>query len=131
MIPRARLAVWWIFTDNDSDDGVPALLIQSVHAAHGTTTIVGARFITPGEQLFSERDCFSYITDGAFTATALVTVRVIYQAADLWIPLNECAERACSRQAVVCCGMSGLRTTLLGNDGVHGMALFRWSGCSK
>lgn len=77
---------------NDSDDGAPmALTISSVsNPTHGTATMVGNQIRYTPDTGFYGTEVFSYtITDGEFRVTASVTVDVVYQASDVWIPLNE------------------------------------------
>ncbi len=78
---------------NDTDDGSPAALsIASVGSpANGTAVIVGTQIRYTPTSGFYGTDQFLYTaTDGQFLVQASVTVSVNYQAADLWIPLDEC-----------------------------------------
>lgn len=78
---------------NDTDDGEPGpLVVASVGTpGNGGASIVGEQIRYVPNAGFYGEDIFPYsITDGQFTASALVTVSVNYQGADLWIPLNDC-----------------------------------------
>ncbi|MCP5535749.1 MAG: sulfatase-like hydrolase/transferase [Akkermansiaceae bacterium] len=77
---------------NDTDDGAPSpLSIQSVTSpSFGSAAINGTHIDYTADAGKFGTDQFSYtITDGTYTATALVTVSVTVASADLWFPLNE------------------------------------------
>lgn len=86
-------AVDIVVLENDLDDGVsgPLEILTVENPKNGSASIVGdvVRY-TPDAQFYGT-DRFSYtLTDGAFSASAEITVSSNYVGADLWIPLNEC-----------------------------------------
>ena len=114
--------------DNDTDDGAPAALsIDSVNQpTHGVAAIVGSEISYTPEAGFYGSDRFSYtMSDGAFTATGQVVVTVIYEAADIWIPLNECGGASVFEAGGEVIGtMNGFANNAAARiDGIHGKAL--------
>lgn len=113
---------------NDLDDGKPSpLSISSVaDPANGSAVVVGEEIRYTPEAGFYGTDQFSYsVTDGEFSASATVTVRVNYQAADLWIPLDECRGIAVMEAGGGVLGnMGGFDDpTAARVEGVHGKSL--------
>lgn len=77
---------------NDLDDGLPGpLTIHTVgQPAGGTAVKQGGEVLYTPTASFLGTDTFPYVvTDGQYFATSSVTVEVIYQASDIWLPLNE------------------------------------------
>ncbi|MDA7649053.1 sulfatase-like hydrolase/transferase [Akkermansiaceae bacterium] len=114
--------------DNDTDDGAPeALSIDSVsQPANGAATITGDAISYTPDAGFYGKDRFTYsVSDGAFTATGEVVVTVTFQAADIWIPLNECAGASVFEAGGAIAGaMSGFANNEAARiNGVHGKAL--------
>lgn len=111
---------------NDIDDGLPsALSIQSVSApSNGSATISGTQIeYTPSAGYFGT-DSFSYtFTDGQFSSIATATVDTIYQAPDLWIPLNESSGTDIHEAGEWLAGTLNNATEAAHILGVHGKAL--------
>ncbi len=108
---------------NDLDDGFPApLSIASfTQAFAGTTSEVGGEILYTPDAGFLGTDTFSYtITDGQFTAAAQVTIDVIYDSSDLWIPLDECVPGAIREAGGAVLGSNAGALIV---DGKHGRAL--------
>jgi len=111
---------------NDIDDGLPSpLSLQSISPpANGSATISGTQIsYTPSVGFFGT-DSFTYqLTDGQFSTSATVTVSTIYQAPDLWVPLNESSGTAIHEAGEWLAGTLNNATEAAHIPGVHGKAL--------
>lgn len=77
---------------NDRDDGLPAPLVIAgfTQPRGGTVTNTGNQLLYTPRTNFLGEDSFSYtITDGQFTRTARVSVKVFFQDGSLWFPFNQ------------------------------------------
>lgn len=113
---------------NDLDDGAPmALSISSVAAPNfGIAAVVGNQIRYTPDIGFYGTETFLYtITDGQFSASASITVTVNYQAADLWIPLNEASGTELHEAGGALLGaMTGFANSETARiPGIHGNAL--------
>ncbi|MGC6581350.1 MAG: sulfatase-like hydrolase/transferase [Akkermansiaceae bacterium] len=78
---------------NDLDDGLPAALtLSSVGSPRfGSASVVGNQIqYTPATDTYATDSLTYTITDGENSASATITVTHTFQAADLWLPLDEC-----------------------------------------
>jgi len=104
---------------NDTDDGTPSpLSIQSVGTANfGTATISGSNINYTADAGKYGTDQFSYtITDGQFTATAIITVNVTVPNTDLWFPLNETSGSSVAEAGGL---LAGIMTGFANPDAAH------------
>jgi arylsulfatase A-like enzyme len=77
---------------NDTDDGAPEPLsiVSVTPPAAGTATTVGNQIRYTPHTNFLGEDSFSYtISDGTNTASASVTVTVVFSDNTVWLPLNQ------------------------------------------
>jgi arylsulfatase A-like enzyme len=111
---------------NDVDDGAPSpLSISDVsRPGAGTATASGGRIIYDPDPEFLGTDRFRYtITDGQFTATATVTVSVVHETADLWIPCNACGGTAVHDAGGILLGTMSGSASRVGGPPDAGMAM--------
>jgi len=113
---------------NDLDDGTPSPLTITDPGSPrgGTAAVVSGEIRYTPDPTFLGTDTFSYtISDGQDTAMAEVSVDVIYQSGEPWLPLNESSGTAISLAGGGFAGsMSGFADPDAAHvTGVHGIAL--------
>lgn len=109
---------------NDLDDGAPQplSLLSFTQPVNGSVTRSGNDLTYTPALGFYGTESFGYtITDGENEVDATITVTTVFEADDIWIPLNECGGSSVSRATGMIVG--SLSDGAVRSTGVHGNAL--------